>query len=292
MKNFLSPGIRYMLLASLLFSIMNLLVKMVPRLPAVELVFFRSVVSFIICMLMLQRAGISPWGTHKALLIARGVTGAVALITFFITLQHIPLASAVTLQYLSPIFTTLLGVVLVRERVFGLQALFFALAFGGVLLIKGFDPRVSNTFLLLGITSAVFSGLAYNAIRRMGQREHPLVIVLYFPLVTLPITGIWVAFNWVQPEGLEWLYLLAIGLLTQYAQYYMTLAFQAESLSKVSSVQYMGILYALMFGWVFFAETFNFWSYLGMLLVLLGVILNIWYKSRRSPEPKKPQKTG
>ncbi|EMR02540.1 DMT family transporter [Cesiribacter andamanensis] len=287
MKHYFSPGIRYMLLASFLFSVMNLLVKLVPRLPAEELVFFRSVISLVICLVMLRRAGITPWGTHKALLIGRGAAGAVALITFFVTLQHIPLASAVTIQYLSPIFTTLLGVLLVRERVFWVQLLFFAMAFGGVLLVKGYDPRVNDTFLLLGICSAFFSGLAYNAIRRMGKREHPLVIVLYFPLVTLPITGAWLLLTWVQPQGLEWLYLLAIGVLTQFAQYYMTLAFQAEELSKVSSVQYMGILYALLFGWVFFAEHFTFFSYLGMLLVLLGVILNIWYKSRRQPAAAK-----
>lgn len=286
MKQYLTPGVRYMLLASLLFSIMNLLVKMVPRLPAVELVFFRSVISFIICMGMLLRSGISPWGTHKGLLVLRGAVGAVALITFFITLQHIPLASAVTIQYLSPIFTTLLGVVLVRERIFKMQLLFFLMAFGGVLLVKGFDPRLNNFYLLLGICSALFSGLAYNVIRRLGQREHPLVVVLYFPLVTLPITGIYVAFNWVQPLGIEWIYLLAIGLLTQFAQYYMTKAFQAEELSKVSSVQYSGIVYALLLGWVFLGETFNLLSYLGMTLVLLGIILNIVYKRRKLKQGK------
>lgn len=270
-----------MLLATVLFAIMNALVKMVPRLPAVELVFFRSIVSFIICYGMLLKAGVHPWGNNKGLLILRGATGAVALILFFITLQNIPLASAVTMQYLSPIFTTLLGVVLVKERVHTLQLIFFAVSFCGVLLLQGFDARVTELYLVLGISSALFSGLAYNVIRRLGQREHPLVIVLYFPLVTLPITGIYVAMNWVQPLGIEWLYLLAIGILTQGAQYYLTKAFQAEELNKVASLQYLGIIYALLMGWVFFGETFNAWSYLGMLLVLMGVVLNIWYKGRK-----------
>ena len=284
MKKYFSPGIGYMLLATLLFACMNVLVKGVPRLPAVELVFFRSVISFIICYGMLLKAGVSPWGTNKGLLVARGAVGAVALIMFFITLQHIPLASAVTMQYLSPIFTTLLGIVLVKERVYPMQYIFFALAFGGVLLLEGFDARVSPLYLGLGIGSAVFSGLAYNAIRRIGNREHPLVIVLYFPLVTLPITGAYVAFNWVQPVGVEWLYLIAIGILTQFAQYYLTKAYQAEAISKVASLQYTGIIYALIMGWIFFGETFNIFSYMGILLVLIGVMLNIWYKSRRTQQ--------
>lgn len=289
MKTYLTPGVRYMLLATLFFAIMNALVKAVPRLPAIELVFFRSVISFVICYAILRKKGIPPWGNHKGLLIARGATGAVALILFFITLQHIPLASAVTMQYLSPIFTTLLGVYLVRERVLPLQLLFFAIAFGGVLLLQGFDARVNILYLVLGISSALFSGFAYNIIRRLGNREHPLVIVLYFPLVTLPITGAYVAFNWVQPQGLEWVYLLAIGILTQFAQYYLTKAFQAEKLSKVSSLQYLGMIYALLMGWVFFGETFNVWSYLGMLLVVLGVILNLWYKREVVKDESKPR---
>lgn len=284
MKNYLTPGVGYMLLATLLFAIMNALVKMVPRLPAVEIVFFRSVISFIICYGMLLRQGVYPWGSHKGLLILRGSVGAVALILFFITLQHIPLASAATMQYLSPIFTTLLGVVMVRERVHPLQLLFFAIAFGGVLLLEGFDARIGPRYLLLGVGSAVFSGLAYNVIRRLGKREHPLVIVLYFPLVTLPVTAIYVAINWVQPVGIEWAYLLAIGVLTQFAQFYLTKAFQAEELNKVSSLQYTGIIYALLMGWVFFGETFNVYSYSGMMLVMLGVVLNIWFKSRKAIE--------
>ena len=276
-----------MLLATLLFACMNVLVKGVPRLPAVELVFFRSIISFIICYGMLLKAGVNPWGTHKALLVSRGAVGAVALIMFFITLQHIPLASAVTMQYLSPIFTTMLGIVLVKERVYPMQFLFFAIAFGGVLLLEGFDARVSPLYLGLGISSAVFSGLAYNAIRRIGNREHPLVIVLYFPLVTLPITGAYVAFNWVQPVGMEWAYLIAIGILTQFAQYYLTKAYQAEAISKVASLQYTGIVYALIMGWIFFGETFNIFSYLGILLVLVGVMLNIWYKAQRTQKAER-----
>jgi drug/metabolite transporter (DMT)-like permease len=269
-----------MLLSTLFFTGMNLLVKMVPNIPAIEIVFFRSLVSLVLSYGFLARLRISVWGNNKKLLIGRGISGAVALILYFTTLQVMPLASAVTIQFLSPIFTTILGIFVVREKVKPWQWAFFAIAFGGVLVIEGFDPRVSAFFGVIGIISALFSGFTYNLIRKMGTSEHPLVIVFYFPLVTLPVTGIYCYFFWVNPIGMEWLLLILIGVMTQFAQYFMTMAYQNEELSKVAPLKYFGVLYAIILGYVFFGETFNWLTYTGMIMVIVGVILNVWYKQR------------
>lgn len=278
----ISKGMGFMLLATLLFTCMNVFVKLVPDIPAIEVIFFRSIVSLIISFVLLKAQQIPVLGKNKKLLLMRGAAGALGLIFFFNTLQNIPLASAVTLQFLTPIFTTLLGIFLVKEKVKPLQFLFFGIAFCGTVLIKGFDARVSAYYLLLGIGAAFFSGLAYNIIRRLNVTEHPLVIIFYFPMVTLPLTGYWVFSAWVQPQGEEWLYLLLIGVLTQFAQYFMTKAYQLEELSRVSSLSYISIVYALGFGYLVFGETFNTLSYLGMMLVLAGVILNVQYKKHKA----------
>ena len=148
-------------------------------------------------------------------------------------------------------------------------------------MIKGFDPRVSPLMALLGVGAAFFSGVAYNMIRKLKTSEHPLVIIFYFPLVTLPIVGVYSYFNWVIPQGIEWVLLLGIGVLTQLAQYYMTKSYQSEDLSKVANINFIGIIYALGFGYVLFDEIFNLITYLGMTCVILGVILNVIYKSSK-----------
>ncbi|MBC5994795.1 DMT family transporter [Pontibacter cellulosilyticus] len=276
----LSKGVQHMLLSTFFFSLMNVCVKEVSHIPAVEIILFRSGISLVMSWAMLKRQNVPVLGTHHGLLIARGVAGAAALILFFITLQNIPLATAVTIQYLSPIFTTILGVFIVKEKVKPWQWVFFLISFSGILVIEGVDVRISPLFLSLGIASALFAGIAYNMIRRLNTREHPLVIVFYFPLVALPITGLYSLFNWVQPVGWDWPILILVGVLTQLAQYYMTMAYQSEELSKVATLNYIGIIYALFLGYIFFGETFNVWSYAGMALVLVGVILNIGYKNR------------
>lgn len=278
-----SKGVIYMVVSTFLFAMMNVLVKTVSNIPAVEIVFFRSVVSLVISVGMLQMNGVSLFGKKKnrLLLILRGSCGAVALVMYFFLLQVIPLATAVVLQFLAPVFTTILGIFIVKEKVNPVQWLFFMLAFLGVFIVYGFDTRITPWYLLLGVMASMFAGLAYNFIRKIRMSEHPLVIVLYFPLVTGPLTGAWSALNWVQPQGMEWLYLLLIGVLTQFAQYFMTRSYQTEELSKVSSINYTGIIYALSFGWIFFDEQFNFMTYLGMALVIVGVIMNVWYKNLR-----------
>jgi len=267
-----------MLVSGIFFALMNVSVKYIPHIPAIEIIVFRSLFSLIFSYIFLKKQGINVFGNNKKWLIIRGVVGSIGLISFFYTLQNIPLASAVTIQYLSPIFTTIFGIYIVKEKVKPIQFLFFALSFIGVIVIQGVDARVDPFWVGVGMISAIFSGLAYNVIRKLKNTEHPLVIIFYFPLVTLPFAGLASALGWVNPHGWDWAILLFISICTQTAQYFLTIAYQNANVSKVSSLTYIGIIYALIFGFFFFGETFNAMAYVGMGLVLLGILLNMRVK--------------
>ncbi|OGX86520.1 multidrug transporter [Hymenobacter glacialis] len=278
-----------MLLSTLLFAGMNACVKQLHHLPALEIIFFRSIFSIVVSYVALRRLHVAPFGNNYRLLIGRGSTGALALICYFLALQNLPLATAVTVQYLAPIFTAVLGIWLVREPVRRWQWAFFALSFGGVLLVQQGGPAISATsaattgglaFLAIGVLGAFVSGLSYNAIRKLRGLEHPLVIVFYFPLISLPLAAVACLFQWTTPHGTDWLWLLACGIFTQGAQLTMTRAYQMERLSRVAPLNYLGMFYALGLGYVFFAEAFGPLAYAGMALVLLGVGLNAWYTHR------------
>lgn len=273
-----SRGVRYMLLASFLFSMMNVCVKYVSHIPPVEIILFRSIVSFVVSFWTLKRLGIPVLGTRKGLLIARGVFGITSLILLFTTLHHLPLAHAVLLHYLAPIFTAIIVSVVLKEYIYPVQWLFFLLSFAGIALIKGVDTRMETLYFGMGVVAAFLSGCAYTCIRKLKDSEHPLVIVLYFPMIALPVAGVASVFGWVTPQGWDWLLLLAIGLLTQFAQEYMTRAYQAEEAARVASVNYLGIVYALSFGWLFFDEHINLLVLAGIGMVLAGVMLNISVK--------------
>ncbi len=266
-----------MLIAGFSFAIMNVFVKLVSHLPTMEVVFFRAVFSFLATYLILKKMKIPVLGHRKNLLFYRGVAGCLGLIGSYYTLQNIPLASAVTLNYLSPLFTALMGIFLVQQKLKPVQFLFFALALAGVVLIRGFDPRVTFLDVCVGLGAAFFAGLAYNIIAMLKTAEHPLVIMFYFPMVTLPITAIYCLFHWEMPQGTDWLYLLFIGIMTQIAQYYMTRSYQTANLAKVSILNYLGVVYALLAGYFLFDETYNVLSLLGILVIIGAVLLNVFF---------------
>lgn len=278
----LSQGVRYMLMATFTFTVMKVCVKLVPHIPAIEIILFRSVISMAISLYFLTRQRVVVWGNNKPVLIGRGLAGATALVIYFSLLQQIPLATASTLQYLAPIFTAVLGIFIVGEKVKNVQWIFFAMSFAGILVIQGFDPRISSIHVVMGITASLFMGLAYNFIRKLKTDEHPLVIIFYFPLVMLPISAIWSSFVWVQPVGWDWLVLILVGISTQIAQFFMTKAYQQEELNKISILTYVGIIYSLLFGYFLFDENYNLITYGGMALVLSGVILNVLWKRTSS----------
>jgi drug/metabolite transporter (DMT)-like permease len=173
MKSLFSTGIRHMLLSTFFFAVMNFFIKKAANIPAMEVVFFRSFIALVIGLVMLRQAKESWVGSHRGLLLARGIFGTLALFSFFITLREMPLGSAVTIQYLSPIFTTIIAIFILQEKVKPMQGLFFAISFAGILLIKGFDSRISLLYLGVGIFSAVASGFAYNMVRSLKGKEHP-----------------------------------------------------------------------------------------------------------------------
>lgn len=277
---YLTAGVRAMFLSTLAFSLANIFVKKVSHIPAMEVVFFRCSIATIFCFVGLYRAGADWKGSNRKLLFLRGFFGTTALFLFFTTLQNIPLASAMTIQYLSPIFTSVIAIFLLSETVRGPQWIFYLIAFSGVLLIERFDPRISPFFLAIGIISAFCSGVAYNLVRSLRGREHPLTVVLHFQL-TGAIAGLLsLFFAWRTPEGWDWLYLLLIAIFSQLGQVFLTSALQKEAVAGVAIVNYTGLVYALLIGALWFGESQSAESFSGMLLVVFGVLLSVFYSKR------------
>lgn len=279
-----------MLLSSLSFAVVNLMVKtltnsynLFPNLqdyPPYELVFFRSIISLTISVAIIKYKGIPLFGNNKKWLLIRGFFGATALLLFFYTLKNLPIAVATTVQYLSPVFTVIMAIFINHQKVKLIQWLFFLIAFSGVIFIgmgKSNDTRVviEPIWLILGVVSAVLSGVAYNAIIKCKATDAPITIVMYFPLVATPIMFLIMVYNgYVIPKGYEWGLLLLIGIFTQIAQIFMTKSFHFADASKVTPIKYFGAIYAVLIGYFVFDETLSLFVSVGIVLILTGVLLN------------------
>lgn len=270
-----------MFLSTFFFFLANACVKSVAHIPAMETVFFRCTVATVLCVIGLRRAKASLIGSNHTMLLLRGVFGTTALFTFFLTLQQMPLASAQTIQYLSPIFTATIAVFVLSESVKPLQWIFYALAFSGVLLIERVDERISPLYMMLGVLSAFCSGMAYNLVRSLRGKEHPLTVVLHFQLVGAVVGTLSLAFAWETPQGWDWLFLGLVGVFSQLGQIFLTNALQREPAAGVAIVNYTGLIYAVTVGWIVFGEAQGIMAVLGMLLVVCGVAMSVLYGRRQ-----------
>ena len=281
-----------MFISTLCFALANVFVKQVSHLPTMEIVFFRCAFGVIFCYVGLKKANADWRGSNRKLLLLRGLFGTTALYFFFLTVQNIPLASAMTIQYLSPIFTTIIAIFLLKENVKLFQWFCYLLAFIGVLFIEQFDPRISLFYLILGVISAFCSGVAYNLVRNLRGREHPLTVVFHFQLVGLIVGTLFTVFNWQTPLGWDWLYLLLIGVFSQLGQIFLTNALQKEKAASVAIVNYTGLIYGLGIGWLVFGEMQTPASMAGMILVVVGVVLSVIYSKRQKDIEKLEATVG
>ncbi len=271
-----------MLAASFLFAIMNIIVKYLDEIPVAQIVFMRSFVMMAMVAVLLKKQKVSALGTNRKLLVMRGLFGTLGIALFFYTLHQMPLASAVVIHYLTPIITVLIAVILTRQNIRPIQWLFFLMCFIGVMLVKGFDARVDTLPLLLGVLGTIGAASAYNIISILKRTEHHLTIMFYFPLVTIPLVLIFIGFtgDWVWTTKLNWMLLTVVGVLTYLAQYFLTRAYQIGEVNKVSVISYLGIFYALAFGYFLFDEWYKPIVLGGLFMVVIGVIGNIVYRPK------------
>lgn len=269
-----------MMAATFLFALMSVFVKLLHTVALYEVVFCRAVVSAVFGYALIRKKKLSIWGNNKPLLIFRGLAGTAGLILFFYTVQEMPLATAVTLSYLAPLFTILMAGLISKDRTSFTQWAFFILAFVGVALMKGFDARISFLDLSIGVIGALCSASAYNFVRRLGKSDHPFVITFYFPIVALLIVTPYTIIHWVTPKGLEWIYLIGVGLTAHIAQICMTKAYQLEPPARVSQLTYLGSIYAIFFGVFLFQEHIPLVTFLGLALVVFSVLMATKYPSK------------
>ncbi|MFT4569715.1 MAG: drug/metabolite transporter (DMT)-like permease [Hyphomicrobiaceae bacterium] len=254
-------GVAYMIASAFAFSVMTLLVKIVgARLPSQEIVLVRALISLGLSWVLLRRAGISIWGKNPRLLVARGFVGFLALSCVYYSVTHNPLAEATIIQYLYPAITAALATLVLGER-FPRRLLLAApvSAVGLVLIAKpaflfGAGVALDPVALWAAVVGAVLTSVAYVLVRQLAMKEHPLVIVFYFPLVTVPATLPFVMTHFVAPRGIEWLLLAGVGLATQAGQVWLTRGLQMESAGRAAATSYLQVIFATFWGALWFGQ--------------------------------------
>ncbi|MBM1106027.1 DMT family transporter [Aurantibacter crassamenti] len=267
-----------MIVSTFSFALMNVSVKYLDRIPSFQIVLFRCLGSFVLATTFIIIKGIPILGNKRRLMMLRAVVGLIAMTLYFLSLKHLPVGTAVSLRYIAPIFAAIFAVFILKEKLKKVQWLFFLVAFAGVLVLKGFDSNINSTGLGLILTASVFSGMVYVILRKIGKADHPLVVVNYFMFVGTLVGGILAISVWIQPEGIEWLFLLLLGVFGFMGQLYMTRAFQIAQTNLVAPLKYIEVVFTISIGVLWFNEVYTFYSFIGLIMIISALILNTMVK--------------
>ncbi|MEO9571148.1 MAG: DMT family transporter [Polaribacter sp.] len=276
-----STAILYMIFSVIAFSLMNAVVKYLGSFNAYQIVFFRSIGTLCFTVPLILKAKIPILGNNKKLLFLRGLFGVVSLTCFFMSLNYLAVGTAVSLRYTSPIFAAIFAFIFLKEKIKPIQWLLFLIAFVGVLIIKGFGSDVNSIGLLLVVFSAIFLGLIFVVIRKIGDSENPLVIINYFMVMAFVFGGLMSVNYWKTPNLTEWLLLLSLGVFGYVGQLYMTKALQSHETNVIAPLKYFEVVFMIIIGAFWFDEIYNLWTLLGIFLIMFGLLYNIYLKRKR-----------
>jgi len=274
-----------MILSALGFALMAACVKKasVNGIPVLQIVVFRALISLALSYWDVRRKAIPLFGFNKPLLIARGLVGSFALTCVYYSVTQMPLADATVLQYLHPMFTALLAVWFLKEAIHPSLIASIGLSFIGLLMIARpswlFADAGSATpefAIFAAIVGSFASAVAYVLVRKLSQSEDPSVIIFYFPLVTLPLSLLFIGNNFVVPNMETLGILLLVGLFTQVGQLGLTKAMQTEPAGRATAFSYLQVVFAAGLGWIFFSEVPTVWVWCGAASIMVGAMVNMW----------------
>ena len=284
----LNNGVKYMLLASLMFAFMGAFAKLASQhMSSLEVVFFRNVAGVILIGIAVIKKPMRHVGGKPWLLFFRGFMGFTALLAFFYNIAHISLGDAMTYSKTSPIFTAIFAWMFLSEKLSSKAWIAVFIGFVGILFITQPSGVGFSKYDILGIFSGVGAALAYTSIRELRQYYDTRAIVLSFmgvgtlgPIVLFLISPFFhiseldfMLGKFVMPQGVVWVYVIGMGVFATVSQVLMTKAYGETKAGIVGAVSYTNILFSIIVGVMLGDSLPSFITTCGIVLIVIAGIM-------------------
>ena len=266
----------WMIVASFLFACMGVCVKLgAAQFSTAELVFYRGFVSVLMMLAAARVQGMTLATPHWRLQLSRSLSGSVALMGYFFAIGVLPLATAVTLSYTSPIFVALLLALLFGERLRWPVLLSMLTGFGGVVLLLGPTLQADQwPGAVIGLGAGATASLAYISVRELGRVGEPVVRTVFWFSVVTSLLGLgWALGGEIHlPDGRGLALALGVGLFGGLAQVAMTRSYRCGRTVVSASLSYSTVIFASLFGMLLWSEhlALSAWMAIG-LIILSGI---------------------
>jgi len=293
LKN-IDRGILLMLMASFSFAIMGGAAKVLSQhLPPLEVTFFRNVFGVAIIAVALWHSKPTTKGGKALLLIFRGTMGFLALLAYFYNMAHIPLGVAITYNRTSPLFLAFFAWIFLGEKLPKSAILATVFGFLGIIFIAQPQGFALSKYDLLGIFSGIGAALAYTSIKELKNYYDTRIITLSFmiagtigPIILMTIAQFiqiegnfdFILAKFIIPKASDWIYIAIVGVSATISQLLMTKSYSITKAGIAGTITYTQILFAVLIGTILGDNFPNFYTILGMTLIIIAGLLVVWNK--------------
>ena len=257
------------------FSIMDVIVKWSDAYPIGQVLFFRGFCGIIPLLFIIPKERyLDFYKTERAMLhLMRCLAGLVALISIFIALRNLPLATVVSITFAAPIFTTIFSIFLLNEKVGFYRWMAVLVGFIGIIVIS--EPGFSslNFYYVYPIIFCV--GLSYVAItiRKLSATEPVWLISLFFSFSIMILSFFTFYQNWIMPSFKDLFLLAMIGILGGLANLWLSQSYKFSEVSLVTPLKYLALVFAIIFGYFIWNEIPSNKTIMGSLMVVLSSLI-------------------
>ncbi len=254
------------------FSLMDVIVKWSDDYPVGQVLFFRGFCGIIpILFLIPKERFFDFYKTERpALHIKRCLAGLIAIVSIFVALRNLPLATVVSISFASPIFTTIFSIFLLREKVGFYRWLAVFVGFIGIIIIS--EPGFSSLNIYYIYPIIFCLGLSYVAIaiRKLSSTEPVWLISFFFSFSILIFSFFSLYQQWIMPSFIDLILLSSIGILGGIANLWLSQSYKYSEVSLVSPLKYLALVFAIIFGYLVWDEIPSIKTLMGALLVILS----------------------
>ena len=263
-------GSIWIILASLFGAVMGGVIKFVgQRIPVFEILFIRQICVLLIISPLLLRNPIKLFKTNKLKLhVMRGIFAAIAMITGFTALVHLPLAEATAISFAQTLFTTLLAIIFLKEAVGIRRWSVTIVGFIGVLIIIRPSTESINEYAILALISSLFVAGIIIVLRRLAQTDNPSTIMAYQSLFVTVIMSGPAFYLWIMPTWLELALTLMIGVLMSAMQWVRIQGMKVAEAASVAPFEYIRLIFATLIGIIIFSEIPTIWTVTGSAIII------------------------
>ena len=263
-------GFFYMFISVCAFSLMDVIVKWSDTYPVGQVLFFRGFCGIIPILFLIPRDRyLDFYKTNRSLLhFKRCFAGLIAIVSIFVALRNLPLATVVSISFAAPIFTTIFSIFLLSEKVGFYRWLAVLVGFIGIIVIS--EPGLSdlNFYYIYPIIFCL--GLSYVAIaiKQLSSTEPVWLISFFFSLSILILSFFTFYQNWIMPSFIDLLLLSMIGILGGLANLWLSQSYKFSDVSLVTPLKYLALVFAIIFGYFIWDEIPTTKTIIGALLVI------------------------